>query len=522
MIKLFIEKFQLSEEEIIGQAEACAIANCIPQEYYESVVNLENQDVFKTVEEVKDVINEEFVDSCDDLERQEKDLENIVFLLELIQKGEIRRAMLSEEIYSSKNKAVQMLCSIIGNANTEARFCDLFTADSLKKALAQKPKKLLGKLLFEGTNTILFADNGVGKTLLSMILADKLAKGEASIFGLEVEEPHTPRIVLYYDFEMSELITLKRFGFATEEDFVGLSDAAIKDRLPHFKRYDFETMRKEFIDDGVSEEDIAKTSNHEQILIHIDSYLERNPGHKIVTFIDNLSALGIKKEDNSVVGLIMGKFTKLKQKYGSRITNVMLAHTPKVPREQLLVKEHLQGAKAWSNLADEVIGLKQSSQGDEYLILKQLKGRIDGVEYGEDNVLVFKRYVNDSGVLTLDVVGTDSEYSHTMTEEARKKEIENANSDLYDEIIENFNKSFDILDDFPDDVGVDEREPYIFNVAEIAKILLNDYNVDYPARLLSKALKNNNLVYKPYKIGNGNNKKGFILERINAAVEVEC
>jgi hypothetical protein len=463
---------------------------------------------------LKKEIDQTFIEPLGNIGQQLKDIKHIHLLLECITSKKFNDFEITDAIIDSETIVVNNLYDIVEARRIHNRFCDLFDLDGLKEAISNKHRMLWGKLLHEGTNTILFSDNGVGKTQLSMMLADGLARGHNSIFELEVEDSPSPRLVLYYDFEMSNQMLLKRRGFNDLSDLDNLTEEEAKSRLPQFIRVDLHSMRSDLLKFGVKKDVLDESSKIRQLLSHIEWYLKNHEEYHIVTVIDNITSIYSKTEDNRSAQILMNDFIDLKQAYGPRITNLILAHTPKVNPEQQLRKEHLKGAKSLSDLADAVIGLKKSYQDTNLFYLKQLKCRLDGIEYGEDNVLVFKRFEDDNSALSLVIKGTDKEVAHIKTEEAMKHEIETASEELFVKIGDAFNVSFNSLDAFPSHIGMDERSKFIFNASEVARVLFEDSEEDFPDNLITKALCSMEVKYRNFKIDGNKTKKGYLLERL--------
>jgi RecA-family ATPase len=69
----------------------------------------------------------------------------------------------------------------------------------LKDALGQPPiKRMFGDIWLTGELHLLFADTGVGKSILAVTIGDALSKGKKVMF---LENECEPLTVLYYDFE---------------------------------------------------------------------------------------------------------------------------------------------------------------------------------------------------------------------------------------------------------------------------------------------------------------------------------
>ena len=397
----------------------------------------------------------------------------------------------------------------------EGRFCDKFTTANLKEKLLNTPKKLWGKLIFEGAITIMFSDNGVGKSQTTMMVADGIAREEPEIFGLKVDHSDIQRVVVYYDFEMSDALVLKRYGFSMDSNLNGITESELKSMLPQFVRVDHSILRAELLAFGVDEDELNSRSAIQLLLVHMKYCLEHKyPDCKVIFVVDNITSVCYKTEENSVAQELMNSFIKYKQEYGTRFTLLLLAHTPKVPKEKPLAKEHLKGAKSLSDLADEVLGLKQSSQDENYFYLKQLKGRIDGIDFNEDKVLVFRRFTTASGALSLEVIKCEEEYLHIKTENDAKREIDNANQRLADSFGEFFVRTFKPLTSFPEGILMEERVDYLFNSTEISDILNEAFGIVVTTRQITSFLNEMKVLFVTQKIGKDKTKKGFLLERI--------
>lgn len=471
MLTFLSSSFSLDKAFVKEQLLNGEISNCIPVSLLEKFVEYLGQNTFNHVDELKNGIDECFVDSLGDEDRQVADIKQIISLLEIGTGNEMEEPEILSGVFAVSNKKViKSLQDILLKQRTPKRFCDQYTLEKIRDAVENRPRKLWGKLLHEGTNTILFSDNGVGKTQLSMMIADGIASNESNIFGLEVEPSVVPRIVVYYDFEMTAPMLLKRYGFNSASDVEGLTEEEMKSRLPQFIRVDSISMQNDLRRSGIDERELNKLERVDQMFLHIECFMRNNVPFNVLFIIDNITSVCFRTEDNGTAQELMNGFVELKQEYGSRFSSLILAHTPKVPRDRLLVKEHLKGAKSLSDLADEVIGLKQSCQSEDLFYLKQFKGRVDGKDYDEDNVLVFQRLVSVSGLLTLKVMDeTEREVLHIKTEEATKKEIEEETVKLNERNGDLISEVFAALNDFPDGTDIKDRVNYLFNASEISE-----------------------------------------------------
>ena len=95
-------------------------------------------------------------------------------------------------------------------------FNNIFLYRDINKVLddaEQQPemKMLAGSLIRKGEVQIAFAQAGVGKSILSMQIANAISKGEEAFEGITKNEC-APQKVLYFDFELTDRNLLKRYS----------------------------------------------------------------------------------------------------------------------------------------------------------------------------------------------------------------------------------------------------------------------------------------------------------------------
>jgi hypothetical protein len=264
----------------------------------------------------------------------------------------------------------------------------------LEEALNLPPViRLVGDIITKGEHHILFADTGVGKSVLGMQIADAVSKGE-SVFGISNQSE--PLKVCYIDFELSDIQFRSRF---------------IDDDM---SIYDFNDNL--FIDtlDVTSEIDIK--NQLESLVRSIEPD---------VLFFDNIGYLvNQTTADANVSRDVMQMLEYFKREYG--LTIVTIAHTPKVPTYKVLDLNDLAGSKALSNFADSVSAIGRSSLGSDVRYWKQVKCRSGEMIYNENNVIELK--LIKSQRLFLELTGYGSEYEHLSS-------VEEYKSDIRDEVI---------------------------------------------------------------------------------------
>ena len=172
-------------------------------------------------------------------------------------------------------------------------FLKVKTMNQTLQAAKLKPKmlKLFGDLWRRGQTCILFATDGVGKTCLSMQIAEALARGE-SVSSDFINEVDAPLKVLYCDFEISDVQHLARYTIPDTDIAYQFSENLI--------RCEFDFGNPESL-----------PNNTEKVIVAEISKLAKY--HKSdVIIIDNLTALIIDSEKANTAGLLMKPLLRLK------------------------------------------------------------------------------------------------------------------------------------------------------------------------------------------------------------------
>ncbi|MBS1527992.1 MAG: AAA family ATPase, partial [Bacteroidetes bacterium] len=225
-----------------------------------------------------------------------------------------------------------------------------------------EPKLLFGSFWAEGELCILFADTGLGKSILAVQIADSLTK-EYSI-GPFTNQLDAAVCVLYVDFELSS----KQFELRYYDRQYGshlFSDL--------FYRAEFNPEA----DDPVLYDDYEE---------YISSAIEnavRQTGARIL-IIDNITYIRRGTERAGEALPLMKMFRALKAKHGLSI--LVLAHTPKRSPYKPITVNDLQGSKLLINFADSAFAIGSSHTRPGLRYLKQVKQRSRAELYGADNV----------------------------------------------------------------------------------------------------------------------------------------
>jgi len=250
--------------------------------------------------------------------------------------------------------------------------------------------QLAGTLLEQQGITLMFAQPGVGKSILAVQIADAVSRGrEVFPEGVLVNEAE-PMRTGFFDFELLDKEFYKRYS--NKEDPMNVfvfSDTFFRiDINPNFT-------------DFTEGDDIER---------HIISEIE----NAILTFklefivIDNISALISQSASDPNVALrVMANLKRLRIKYG--LTLLVLAHTTKqYNKTKTIEMEDMGGAAALQNFAPTIFAIGRNANDDGELYLKQVKGR-NGCMFGKDNVIRAEIHKRQGNFLCFDYRGQGRE-----------------------------------------------------------------------------------------------------------------
>ncbi len=246
---------------------------------------------------------------------------------------------------------------------------------------------------------LMFADTGVGKSILAVALANALSKGEPLLF---MDNDHEPLNVLYYDFELSDRQFRKRYSDEQGNDYP-FSPRFFIDTI------DFNTLLMK--NPGRSVTDL--------LFRKVRYDIEHNNAHVLI--IDNLTFLSFYTTQDTQVALdVMRKLTELKNEFGLSI--LVLAHTPKRSMSVPITINDLAGSKHLSNFADSVSAIGKSVQGKSTRYIKQVKpSRSSEILFDTDNVICCEIEKIDS-MLSFHSLGFSPELDHLNHDRAAGKE----------------------------------------------------------------------------------------------------
>ncbi|HEY1047531.1 MAG TPA: AAA family ATPase [Bacteroidia bacterium] len=223
------------------------------------------------------------------------------------------------------------------------------------------PKMLFSELWHEGEICILFADTNIGKSILSVQIADSISRGEP-VRGFRLEAYQ--QVVLYFDFEMS----MKQFEKRYSDNYT--------------RHYDFDDrfLRIDINPDCTNFDDFEKT---------LFSSIEKAVGiyNATVLIIDNLTWLKTETTESAKEALpLMKRLKELKVKHG--LSLLILAHTPKRSPFNPIGINDMAGSKHLANFADSIFAIGKSHRDGSLRYIKQIKARDTDVVFDSDNVIL--------------------------------------------------------------------------------------------------------------------------------------
>ena len=176
------------------------------------------------------------------------------------------------------------------------------------------PLSLFDGFWVRGELTILFANTGIGKTILAVQIADSIAKGEP-IEGFDMEVEAQP--VLYADFELTD----KQFEMRYAEQ---LGEGKNKQLVNHYQFHDNFTILR------LNKDRLAEEGVDGGLISALEEKVVET-GAKVLV-VDNISYIKDSQEKTNEALTLMKRLNMLKMKHGLSI--LVLGHTPKETRNE--------------------------------------------------------------------------------------------------------------------------------------------------------------------------------------------
>ena len=226
------------------------------------------------------------------------------------------------------------------------------TANQTILEASQKPtpRSLWDCFWYEGELSCLFADSNVGKSILAVQIADRIARTDN---------------VLYLDFELSE----KQFQLRYTNEYGKLY--SFPERL-----YRVSLDCNSLLDANFEE---AIIGSIEQMALQTDCR---------IFIVDNLTYLCCAMEKGDAAGRLMIQLNNLKKRY--ELSILVLAHTPKRSLDCPITSNDLAGSKRLYNFFDSVFAIGKSAKDSGLRYVKQLKVRYGTYSHDAENVIVYE------------------------------------------------------------------------------------------------------------------------------------
>ncbi|MFN2502528.1 MAG: AAA family ATPase [Pyrinomonadaceae bacterium] len=255
--------------------------------------------------------------------------------------------------------------------NGEINMFEARPASEWVAATAGKPamSKLFDDLWLAGELSILFADTGIGKSILAVQIAEAIARGHA-IEPFEMTA--AAQKVLYFDFELSQEQFAERYARVTGSERVISDEYKFSDNI----------VRAQITWDGPPPLGYESTS-HFMYRSMLD-WLEKSDAR--IMIVDNISYLNDSTHSPHAALRLMKALKELKRT--EEVSVLVLAHTPKRAFHRELTVNDLQGSKMLSNFADNVFAIGRCRDDADLRYIKHIKQRSSAVKFGADNVIV--------------------------------------------------------------------------------------------------------------------------------------
>ena len=301
---------------------------------------------------------------------------------------------ISEVVYQDTNNSIRTKAnaSIIDAVRAEASAgpaYQVLKVEPMNAALDRvasmpMPRMLFSECWFEGEVCFLFADTGLGKSLLAVQIADGITTGKPMPgFAMQAK----PQPVLYVDFELSEKQFQNRYSADYENNY------EFSERF-----YRLHVDRDKVDSEGGVEENFKA-----------DIETAVNETGARVLIVDNLTWMKTETEKARDALPLMKYLKGLQRTYGLSI--LLLAHTPKIAESMPINVNDMAGSKHLMNFVDSAFAIGRSHKDTSLRYLKQVKVRACEAVFNSHNVAVMRieKGFNFTGFRVVDYA---TEYEH--------------------------------------------------------------------------------------------------------------
>lgn len=257
-------------------------------------------------------------------------------------------------------------------------------------------RKLVGDMILEKEQTIVFAPTNTGKTVFTISMAVAIAEGVDLNLGSDVilENECEPKTVIYFDFELSDTQFIKRVG-----------DRKLPDNL-YFVR---------------KERGLELPTKPKDIFEFLKAQAEKVNANVII--VDNLAAISHDLEEGEKAKEFMQAMFNLVR--FEDYTTILVGHTAKRKRDSPIFPQDLAGSAMVSNLMDAMVGLNHVNSDSGFIYIKHVKSRNDDMTYGAGSVICSRIEADQQGFVHHACYGvaTESEaLGGNMENEAYKRD----------------------------------------------------------------------------------------------------
>ncbi len=231
----------------------------------------------------------------------------------------------------------------------------------IEGAKMPKRKELVGNLIRENELTILYGDEGTGKSILAFQIAIAMSKG-SNLFDLEEFKNECGVLkTLVFDFELETAELFSRYSINSE-------------------CYDF---GNNLFRSDLNPECLDLENGSEKLMKAVQQAIEAHQPQFVV--VDNITWLVDEAQDANIATTFMKKILTMQRKTG--FSCIIVAHTPKRNTSEEIESRHLAGSKNLSNFAKNLIAVSHSKLDPSVRYIKQVKCRNAQKLYGYDNVI---------------------------------------------------------------------------------------------------------------------------------------
>jgi len=257
------------------------------------------------------------------------------------------------------------------------------------------PKMLFSECWFQHELCFLFADTGLGKSILAVQIADSITTGKA-IPGFSMEAD--PQPVLYLDFELSD----KQFQNRYSEEYTENYRFSERFHRLHVDRDKIEASG-DFEDDLKADLETAIKETGSTVII-----------------IDNITWVKTETEKARDALPLMKYLKGLQRTY--HLSFLILAHTPKIAEYSPITRNDMAGSKHLMNFVDSAFALGRSHKDGQLRYLKQAKVRACETVFTSQHVAIM-RIEKDRNFTGFRVVDYSTEYEHLKPLKEVEREI---------------------------------------------------------------------------------------------------